>query len=423
MADRQDIAVALTYKTTADPSGKEFTTPYVYLTDQDVNKIRTGQVLDVKFSQMFVGEVTGVTIAAIGNVESYVDAASVSVYQTDVAGTKSRVGFYSFGDGIAVGVVPLTMNRTADSFDDVDAVRTVTLTFKTMGASDAYESGTADPIWMRLYYATDDLGNVDWTDRTDIRKYLIDDSENFLTGQTQSVRFLVKGAAALRRVEIEPRSVGGIGNAGWSVDTVTAQLDNEQPVTRTIAARIYEGEPRSITLANITVAAQVYNFNPSRNANDTQRVQMSGVKLIAQPEKEFIIIPYAYGSDRGCRVYAVEVNPEGYAGGELTDYMEESGGNYVFTPPKLTQTKYYRITVESEEVPTSKLEIELTVNGVEEEKKTSDNTNGNGESGTGSGDGNSSESGTGSGDGNSDENGTGTANGNEGTTVSGGDAG
>ncbi|MBP3204208.1 MAG: hypothetical protein J6M66_02150 [Lachnospiraceae bacterium] len=425
VAERQDIAVALTYKTASDPSGQEFTTPYIYLTDQGINKIRAGQVVDLKFNQMFIGEVTGVKVAAVGDAESYIDAANVAVYQTDVAQTRTRVGFYSFGDGIAVGVAPITMSQTASTFDDVEAVRSVTLTFKTSAASDAYESGTQDPIWMRLYYATDDQGNMDWTDRNDIRKYLTDGNDNFLTGQTQSVRFLVKGASSLRRIEIEPRSVGGIGNAGWSVDTVTAQLDDGQPVTRTIGARIYEGDPRRVTLANITVAAQIYNFNPSRNANDTQRVQMDGAKLIAQPEREFTIVPYAYGSDRGCSVYAVEVNPEGYESGHLTSYMESSNGTYTFTPPRSTQTKYYRITVESDEVPTSKLDINLTVNGVEQETTNSTNTNNNSNSNTNtdSNSGNSSDSSSSSSGGSSDSSSSDSSDSGSGNTVSSGDAG
>jgi len=366
VAEKQDIAVALEYKTAADPSGLKFTTPYIYLTDQQVNKIKAGQVVDIAFSQMFVGEVTGVKVASVGNIESYVDAVSVATYRTDVAGDKERVGFYSFGKGIAVSVSPVTMQQTADSFDSLDAVRSVTLTFKTSGASDAYESGTTDPVWMRLYYAVDELGNVDWTDKNDIREYLTDGNDNFLTGQTQSVRFLVTGAASLRRIELEPKSVGGIGNAGWSLESVSAQLDDGQLVTRIVGERIYEGTPRSITLSNITLAAQVYNFNSSRDAYDTQRIQMSGAKLIVLPEKEFRIDPYVYGSEKGCRVYAVEITTEGHVGVELKDYMKESGGIYKFTPPRLPQTKYYRIIVESVEVPSAKMEIEITINGVTE---------------------------------------------------------
>ena len=87
VAERQDIAVALVYRTAGDPSGTKLVTPYIYLTDQEINSIRAGQVAELVFDRMFIGEVVGVRVASVGNIEANIDAASVAIYQKDVVGS------------------------------------------------------------------------------------------------------------------------------------------------------------------------------------------------------------------------------------------------------------------------------------------------------------------------------------------------
>ncbi len=368
-SDRQDIAVALKFKLANDPLDTEYTTPYTFLTEQDVIKIRAGQVIDVNFKQMFAGEITGVTFASVGDVAADIYAAGVTTYRTDKAGNKEEENYYSFAESLNVTLVPGTMRRTSTAKDEALSVRPVTLTFVTSSATDNYESGSSDPVWMRLYTVDKD-GNVitPYVEKEDIRKYLTDGSGNFATGQKQTVKFLVVGAAGLRRIVLEPRSKEGLGNAGWSVDTVSAQLGSDPVISRTVHERIYEGDARSITLSNITVSAEVFNYNAAKDTYDMMRVQAEGAKLIALPEKEFYIDPMIFGSELGIDVYAVEVTDGEFVSGHLTDLLTlgEDGIRWTFNPPKDKDTKYYRITVASAEVPTSKLEIDITVKGVED---------------------------------------------------------
>ena len=371
-AERLDVACALRYKMAYDPTGKEYMTPYIYLTDQEILKIRAGQIVDLSFSQMFVGEVTGVAIAGIGDISATVDAASVATYRVYSAYSSAepdQIGYYSFGNGISLSASPVIMQQTAKAIDDTQSVRSVEFAFTTAAASENYESGTTTPVWMKLYTADKD-GRIRSTgsdkEKKDIRMYLVDGSGNFATGKTQVVRFMVSGAQELRRIEIEPQTVGGGGNAGWSLDSVTVRL-GDTIVTRSVGERIYEGSPRRVTLADVTLKAKVYNYNPSTKQSDMTTVDMEGADMIAVADEEFYIEPQVFGSDMGFTVSAVEVMDDTYTSTELTDLLEQGTGNrYIFTPPEMAKTKHYRLTVASVEVPESKLVVNLKVVGTED---------------------------------------------------------
>ena len=389
--DKVDMAVALIYKLANDPNDAQYQTPYVFLTDQGVDSIRAGQVVDLKFKQMFVGEVTGIRLAAIGDVEATIDAAYVATARTDTTGKPTQKEHYSFANGILVTQKAMTVYRTSIGANDPEAVHCVSFGFKTAEAGKTEKSGTSGPVSMRLYTA-DANGIVNApVDVSDIREYMVGGSANFETDQLQYVRLLVKGAASLRRIEIEPKSADYAGNAGWTLEYAMARLDDGEVDKRTVGERIYEGTPKRITFANVTAKANIWNWNDSRNAYDKKLVQEKTTKLIALAEKEFIIEPIIQGSELGNIVSVVEVIDGEYESGELTNYLKASGSTYVFTPPKDEATKYYRITVASAEVPEAKVLIELTVKGTG--ATTTVIVNNGGESGTGSG-----ESGTGTGD-------------------------
>ena len=408
-ADRQDLAVALKYKLANDPIGTEYQTPYIYLTDQNVVTIRPGQVVDLKFAQMFAGEVTGIQFACIGDTSAMIDAACVKTYRMDTSGRPTEEEHYNFSEGVYVTERdPVTMWRTTSGADALDAVNPVTFTFRTAAASKNFDSGTSGPVAMDLYTAR--RGSTEGSEivnpvlkKQDIRIYLTDGSKEFEMDKLQTVRFLVTGAESLRRIVLEPKSEGGAGNATWSLDYVTAQLGDKAVSTRAVEERLYEGQPKTVTLANVIVAARVSNFNTTRDAYDTQLVQENGVDLVALAQKEFIITPQVKGSERGSTVTVVEVKDGTFVTGEMADSLKQEGNDYIFTPPRTEKTKYYRITVASYEVPESKVEINITVEGTEAASVSSGDagSSSSNSSSSGSSSSNSSSSGSSSSDSNS----------------------
>ena len=78
---KEDVAVALNYTSTQDPSGKEYVSSYQYLTANDLRMISGGQNVDLTFTVPNVQEVTGITVAATGGTAIHVNDAVVAVYQ------------------------------------------------------------------------------------------------------------------------------------------------------------------------------------------------------------------------------------------------------------------------------------------------------------------------------------------------------
>ncbi|MBP5304736.1 MAG: hypothetical protein J6Z02_02715 [Lachnospiraceae bacterium] len=383
-AEKIDMAVALRYKVENDPSDIEYLTPYIYLTDQNVVKIRDGQMVDITFNNMFMGEITGINVAAVGDVTAGIEGACIACYRKDSQGNTDEIGYYSFGNPVTVtpGNV-VSMKQTANTETDKNSVRPVTITFDTSVASNLYESGTADPVWMQVYTVDAD-GNIDDTTVfEDIKKYLTDGAKSFATDKVQSIRFLVKGAQSLRRIIVEPKSNSAAGNAGWSLDSVVVKLGNDDPITRSVNERVTEGTPKTITLSNISVQAEVYyKFEAGQKSYTQERVKEDGKKLVALHEDMFVILPYIYGSELGNTVSVVEVTDDGYESGLLTDLLVKDNDNrYVFTPPKSETTKNYKITVASSEVPQANINIYVKVVGVEPPKTEPENTEGTEESG------------------------------------------
>ncbi|MBR6381528.1 MAG: hypothetical protein IKS07_07650 [Lachnospiraceae bacterium] len=371
---KQDIAVAIGYTASFAPNGREYRSPYVYLTDQDINKIREGQVIDLKFHQSFIGSITGIYLQASGSVEAYAGKAIVKTYQTPDGGERSLSGWYSFGKPMHISGFPLAMERTADTVDHVDAIKPLELTFETSAASSSYESGTTDPVRAVLTFEDAAQNTLPSIEIADLRTYLTDGNANFLTGQRQTVKLLVSGAANFRRIELEPKN--GNGTAGWSLKSVSAKLGDADAVTRTVDARIYEGTPSKIIFANVTVNAVVHNYNDPTKSYDEHRVTNGSIDLIVLSGRQIYITPTVSGSDQGCSVYAVEVSDGTYVSGRLEGLVTFSEGRYVFQPPRNTsgKTKYYRLIAESAEQPSSSVVVNITIESEKEETQNEQST-------------------------------------------------
>ena len=361
--ERADVGISIDYKTSFDPNGPTYHSPIVYLTDQKINQIKDGKVVDLKFEQFFVGEVVGINVVSFGSLTASVDCGYVSTYHKDAGGNETLQGWYSFGTGVVArgGDEPEHMVQTANVFDHQDSVKPLTFTFTTAGPSENYESGSRDPVRATVYTtdyngeAATPLGTI-----PDLRKYITEGQSSFFTGQTQKVKMLITGAQNIRRIRLEP--VRGDGTGGWSIQSAAAQLGDDVSATRTVGRRFYEGSPEDITFANITLSARVMNFNPTRNANDTTTVTNDSISILTVSGKPVYIEPTANGSELGVEIKVVEVLGEGQSG-SMSSYLAYEAGRYVFNTPvnQSGKTRYYKITANSVENPGAKVEINITV--------------------------------------------------------------
>ena len=360
----KDVGVCIEYKSAFDPFGTTYRSPIKYFTDEDVaiNRVRDGMVAELQFDELFIGEITGLCAYSTGSPVS-IQSAYVSTYHNEMVSKASTLqGWYSFASGVMLSETMVTMERTGADISAVDCVIPLTMTFKTSEASESYESGTNCPVKATIYTVdAQDIPNQP-IEIYDLRKYLTDGKTNFQTGKTQTVKLLVRGNS-VRRVTIEP--VTGNNTGGWSIDSVTAQIGDNDPVTRILNTRVFEGTPKDITLANVTVTADVYVPNAQTGANDIFHVTNNTLNIVSAPDKSIAIVPRVNGSELGYTISAAEVNGDNYISGNLPDCLKNEEVQWRFTPPANTNNRdrYYRITIVSTETAEAKAIINVSVLG------------------------------------------------------------
>ena len=365
-AERSDIGFAIEYTSIFDPYGPSYRSPITYFTDEEINRIKEGQVADLHFNQVFVGRVTGLYGVATGDVQATVDKAVIANYRKDVGDYKVLDSWYSFGTGATLDNSLTGMFQTASEITSPDSIMPVQFTIKTSDAATGYESGTRDPV-EAVIYKTDWDENVSTELIPDLRKYIVGTDTNFLTGKTQTVRMLLTGAAGVRRISIEPKK--GDMTGGWSIDTITCKVGDNDPIERTVGYRIYEGDPKEVIFTNVTLNTTVQYYNISKNAYDQQRVTNNTLSVISPNKQVVYITPSVVGSEYGFSIKACEITSDGYEGADMSSKLSgPNAGRYVFNPGENTsgKQKYYRITVTSEETKEAKVIINITVESADE---------------------------------------------------------
>ncbi|MBR6093965.1 MAG: hypothetical protein IKP92_02950 [Lachnospiraceae bacterium] len=359
--ERQDVGIAISYKSSFDPYGPTYLSPIRYLTDEDVNRIKDGQVSVVHFSQDFVGEIVDVRAVVNGGVQATIDKAVVATYQKDTGGYRELTGWYSFGNSQVLDDSLRGLTRTAMELEAENCVMPVTFTFKTSAASGSHESGTRDPVKATIYV-------TDWTERVlapitipDLRKYIDGTDTNFMTGKTQTVKILLTGAAGVRRIELEPSN--GNGTAGWSIDTVSCKVADNDPVEKAFNDRIYENNPRSINFSNITMNVQVQYYNVTKGAFDSVSATNEEISVVSPVDQPIYFTPQVAGSEYGYEIKINEVTASDAIADDVSDYCKQSGGRDRFDPPKneTGKTKYYRVVITSKEDATAKVTVKISI--------------------------------------------------------------
>ena len=362
--ERTDVGFALEYTNSFDPTGKVHRSPITYLTDQQIDNIKEGKTVDLKFDQIFVGDISGLQVIGTGDVKAVIKSACVRTYRTEKSGSPRLMGWYSFANAIQLSNALVPMTRTSVEQGDDGVTVPVTVNFKTSEASASYESGTRGPVKATVAYV-DRTGTVLSYEIPDLRKYLPDGENNFITGKTQSVRFMLNGALAIRRIILEPKSETFDGTAGWSIDSASLQFGDSDLIMRNVGKRFHENEQESIVFSNITVGATIHNFNVQKNAMDEQHVLNNTLNIICSPGQSVYITPNIAGSEYGYDIKAYEVTGDDFLSGELVNSLVQEGNRFKFTPDANTTSnvKYYRVVIKAKEFEEAKCVINISISG------------------------------------------------------------
>ena len=253
-ATPDDLAVALWYRSD-NPNATELRTPYVYLTDQGYTEIHPGQVIELKFDQLNVSDITGISLVSSGTVEASIDAGYVVNRQVgrDDGALIGVKGEYSFASPLTVSNMPNRMNPSG-------SVSPVTMTFLTDKSQENISGGTSDPVRMTLGYY-DRYGSLHTPVYEDLRMYIEGDESAFRADQETAVRMLVPDIAELRWIELEPYKAQSTGDsvATWNLKELKARIgETGDEADRSVGQTIIEGKPLRLSMADILLYADVF---------------------------------------------------------------------------------------------------------------------------------------------------------------------
>ena len=375
-AEKSDIAVALRYKLKGDPTGKEYNSPYIFLTDVKEKKVtqtadgqetvqevpyaavRPGMVAEIPFYLPNVKEITGVIITSTGAVSAQVDGMTVGCYSLTGA-TQEPTAWYSFAGSQKLSTTPVIMSVT-----DINVVP-IELSVVTASSTDTVSTSTSDPIRLTVGYVSQDGRQTRTMTIEDARMYLVSGATE--SKKTATFRFFIKNFGEIRYITIEPYSKGAYSRAAWGIDTLTVRSivnGNSRVTDRTLSdVIIREGEPRTINLCNISISTKTSFYNSQTKKSSTVNSDSKGwSSVLVYSGDEVKIKPTLSGSLAGYGYFVSAVKTMSGATAEVTCYKQGDGQIIFETPRNLTDTaETYRVLIESEENATVRAIVEICV--------------------------------------------------------------
>ena len=373
---KPNIAIALRYTVSYDPSGHVYYSPYVFMTDQEYRSIRSGQSATITFNQPFVGSIEGLLVAGTGDIKAQYESSYVGVYAQN-GDAKTLEGYYSLSAGDAVGSNGVHMFRTTEARVKNAAgtlapctehtVKSLQLTFTTPSADTGGDPGTTAPVRAVFYY-TDYNGATRSRTVSDLRKYIVSDASGtvaskgngvtpasgFTAGSTVQVNIPMVGVKEMLRVELEPYGSGGRGSAGasWKPDSMRVRLETDGiedtafDKTVQITKRIYENAPSIIYIKDIQLSVEA-----SYPGGNTVQTAKNGEEIsgLIEPGQSVAIKAALSGTTEGYTVTAEYRMEQGGAATSASEYVQNDGmGNIVFTAPRRNDTgsiAYYTLKI------------------------------------------------------------------------------
>lgn len=297
VAEDNDIAVAIKYRSTLDNGQSEYYSPYKYLTDIDYKKITPGMMIDVPFTLPFVSEITGYRIGAFGNINASVEGAIIADYsydsvQTDVQTGEvsytglTRDGVYSFSTSRELGNAISELGNAKPGMKGDETVNLLDLTFKTADASADGESGTDTPVQMTFNYV-DHFGQTRSRVIPDVRPYIQADKKKFETGKEARIEILLGECSDLISIDVRPYSQAEGERASWTVESISGSLElGDRQINRTINQTFTDIEGGTINIKEARLSTSVVD-----NMGKTYRVTDHNFSMMAKEGDKITVQP------------------------------------------------------------------------------------------------------------------------------------
>ena len=371
VSENRDIAVALQYTTTSG-GGQTLTSRYIYITDQQYQSIKAGDIIELTFHENYVQDITGILVATSGNIKAQIEMVCADTFSVTEE-SRQHLKHFSIPTGAIVKNQMISM-----AVNNEIAVEILEMEFVT-AQSDAYlESGTTDPIAMVLAYINHE-GVLKEVVLPDIRDYVISEGEAFSTGSTTRIRMIFRDIASVQSIRLMPYNDDPLSTAVWKPSQITVSLGVDgsgQRSTRAVEEYIQEDrqiDPEQelkpemvggakISLANIILAADVAATNESGYYGNSYRVSSAGNKTVSLTVSSGATVKVRItlsNSELGYHISAEQTNGVRDISGQI---IRISGGFELPMPKNTTgQDQTYQITIGSMENENISIEILITV--------------------------------------------------------------
>lgn len=220
--DGKNIAVSIGFETTVGGKSQKYHSPYVYLTDEDIEQIHAGMIADVNFHIPYISKITDVRVAGVKDVTAEIDSILISTYDNDSSADltlpeygssqevwdqynkekekaqKDRIcdSWYSISS-VASEDRMLTNGVTTYSYfrSDVDETGTLTPVTITLEAAENMVDSDAD-LEMVILYKKKGTGQDAEKSIDSVRQLLGSDS-TFRAGETQTIQCMLTDVDAI----------------------------------------------------------------------------------------------------------------------------------------------------------------------------------------------------------------------------------
>lgn len=281
-AEENDIAVSIKYTSNIDHGAQQYYSPYVYLTDQGINKITPGMLAELTFNVNSLKDIVGYRIVSYGALKANVQAALITNYSYSATAIQSdgvvaeedmmRKNSYSFDEPFTLingrimetteAPIPSMYGKNkrpvADPNNFQFARTPIELHIKTADAQDGEESGTNSIVGMNFNIKGNDGQHVT-VQYEDIRPYIQGPNKKFVTGEEAVIRLLLPDCKELESIEVFPKDETGL--ASWKIESIKGTLalgDTafSRSVNKTITQNSTDAE-RRISFKSVYLATSI----------------------------------------------------------------------------------------------------------------------------------------------------------------------
>ncbi len=275
-----DIAVALEYRSSLDPSGNKYFSNYVYFTDAGINKIRPGLMAELTYEIPYAAEITGYRICSFGSVQAQVNAALVKTYSFSKTETDPQTGktvyvgekaedTYCFDKSYAVeNAIRLYNDPVVKGMDGDHSLTPVELDFITAKAAESKECGTNSKVNAEFIYKNSKDQEVSMV-YEDLRQYIQSDDRQFKTGEKAHVSLFLIDCKKLESIKLTPEE------NSWTIEAIEGSLKlGAVPVNRRIDKEFTsDGVVQSLKNISITTSITVNGEYRGTTENNKKSVE------------------------------------------------------------------------------------------------------------------------------------------------------